>query len=1033
MKIAELSVKHYQFTVLMFAMLAVLGVTSWLSIPRGEDPTFPAPNYTVVAVYPGANPTDLEQLVVDKIEERVKELDDLKEMKSSIRDGLATVQLEFEPSVDADRKYDEVVREVNALRPELPAELARLSVEKYSSDNVNIAQVALVSERAPWSDLQDAAERLEERLEAVPGVRGAETWGFPSREVQVQLDLGRLSELALPVSRVVGAIGGEAANIPAGSVDVGRRRFNVKTDGAYADIEEVRNTVVGGTPNALVRLRDVATVSWGYADPTHLARWNGRRAVWVTVTQQPGENIQRVRDRMWAAMDVFEKSLPPGMTLQRSFDQARNVSARLTRLGEDFAIALLLVLVTLLPLGTRASLVVMVSIPLSLAIGVALLDATGYSVNQLSIVGAVIALGLLVDDSIVVIENIARHLREGRSRRDAAIDATRQIGIAVLGSTATLVFAFAPLLFLPGLPGRYIRSLPITVIYTVVASLFVSITIIPWLASLILREQEDARGNVFLRWFERGIHATYAPVLDRALARPRITLAIAAALVAVSVALVPVVGFSLFPKAGTPRFLVHVETPEGASLDETDRAARFAERVLATEPRVKTVLTNVGRDNPQIYYNVIPRNENASAAQLFVLLDTYDATRTPPMLDSLRSKLASYAGARIELREFENGPPIDAPIAMRLSGESLDTLRFLASRVEQTLTGVAGTQYVVNPLRVNRTDLHLTLDRQKAGLLGVSSVEVDRTLRLAIAGLTAGELRTPDGDAHDVIVRLARSGRPTPELLDRVYVTSQNGGQVPLGQIARLEFRASPPLIQHHDRERSVTVTSQVRTGFNTDRVTKAALAKLAALELPVGYRLEAAGEIESRESSFGGIGSAVVIATFMILAILVLEFRTFRSTLIVGSVIPLGVVGGIVALWLTGNTLSFTAMIGFVALVGIEIKTSILLVDFTNQLRAQGVPLHDAIRKAGEVRFLPIVLTTLTAIGGLLPLALQGSALYSPLAWVIIGGLVSSTLLARLVTPVMYTLLAPAEETQSARARSGSREWLASGAGATM
>jgi multidrug efflux pump subunit AcrB len=270
-------------------------------------------------------------------------------------------------------------------------------------------------------------------------------------------------------------------------------------------------------------------------------------------------------------------------------------------------------------------------------------------------------------------------------------------------------------------------------------------------------------------------------------------------------------------------------------------------------------------------------------------------------------------------------------------------------------------------------------------------------------------------------------------VLDRIYVASQNGAQVPLGQLARLEFRASPPLIQHHDRERSVTVTSQVRTGYNTDRVTKAALAQLVGLQLPAGYQLAAAGEIESRQDSFGGIGSAVVIATFMILAILVLEFRTFRSTLIVASVIPLGVVGGIVALWLTGNTLSFTAMIGFVALVGIEIKTSILLVDFTNQLRAQGVPLHDAIRKAGEVRFLPIVLTTLTAIGGLLPLALQGSALYSPLAWVIIGGLVSSTLLARLVTPVMYTLLAPAEETQSARARSGSREWLASGAGATM
>src|SRR4030095_14879589 len=269
MKIAEMSVKHYQFTVLMFAMLVVLGVTSWLSIPRGEDPTFPAPNFTIIAVYPGANPTDLEQLVVDKIEERVKELEDIKEMRATVRDGLATVSVEFEPSVDADRKYDEVVREVNALGPDLPPERPPPTVEKFNVDNVNIVQVALVSERAPWHELQDLAERLEDRLGAFPGGRGAETWGSPRREVQVQLALGRLSELKLPVSQVLGAIGSEAANVPAGSVDVGRRRFNVKTDGTYADIEEVRNTVVGGSPGALVRLRDVATVSWGYADPTH--------------------------------------------------------------------------------------------------------------------------------------------------------------------------------------------------------------------------------------------------------------------------------------------------------------------------------------------------------------------------------------------------------------------------------------------------------------------------------------------------------------------------------------------------------------------------------------------------------------------------------------------------------------------------------------------------------------------------------------------------------------------------------------------
>jgi len=1008
-KISDFSVKNYQFTVVLFAMLVALGLSSWFAIPRAEDPTFPVPIYSVVAIYPGASPDDVEQLVVEPIEEKLGELDDLKDLKTTVRDGLAVVRAEFETSVDADRKYDEVVREINALRGSLPADLRSVEVRKTTSADVNIVQIALVSEIASYHTLDQLAKRLEDRIEAVPGVRGAERWGAPEREIRVSLDLGRLGQIGIPVSRVLAAIGSDNANIPGGSVDVGARRFNVKSGADYETPDEVRATVIGAADGQIVRVSDVASVEWAYADPTHITRYNGKRAVFVTATQQEGRNIADVRDGIYDLLDRFERTLPRSVVLERGFDQAKNVSNRLSRLGTDFAIAIALVLVTLLPLGLRAASIVMISIPLSLAIGVTLLRFTGFSLNQLSIVGFVIALGLLVDDSIVVVENIARFLREGRSRRDAAIMATKQIAIAVLGCTATLVFAFLPLLFLPGLPGRYIRSMPITVVYTVLASLLVSLTIIPWLSSLIMKEEKDEHGGRMFRLLDRGIHASYAPLLHRALGRPVSTLAIAGGLFVASLALIPAVGFSLFPKAGTPQFVVHIETPDGASLDETDRAARFAERVMSARREVKSIFTNVGRDNPEIYYNVVPRNENASAGQLFVLLHEYEPRHTPAMFDTLRAALAEYPGARIELREFENGPPIDAPIAIRVSGPDLDTLRLLARQVERALVSTDGTQYVNNPLRLDRTDLVVDLNREKAGLLGIPSVEVERTLRLGIAGLAAGHFRDASGDERDITVRLPHEGRPSAEALGRVYLTSASGAQVPLRQIANVRFASTPPLIQHHDEERAITVTSWVRSGFNTDRVTRSVLAALDSVRVPDGYAFTAAGEIESRQDSFGGIGSAIIVAVFMILAILVLEFRTFKSTLIVASVIPLGLVGGLVALFITGNTLSFTAMIGFVALVGIEIKTSILLVDFTNQLRDGGMALDDAIQRAGEVRFVPIVLTTLTAIGGLLPLALEGSSLYSPLAWVIIGGLVSSTILSRLVTPVMYKLLPPA------------------------
>ena len=1011
MKLTAFAVKHWQFTVILFTMLAALGLTSLATIPRGEDPPIDFPTFTVVAVYPGANPSDLERLVVKQIEDTLHRLDDVKNITSHIRAGVARIEIEFDPNQDADKKYDDVVREVNALRPELP-DLVQLKIYKASTLDVNIVQVALVSDLAPYRLLDSLGEQLEDRLSALPGVRTAERWGAPQRQVDVTMDLGRLAQFHLPVGQVLSAIGGESADIPGGDADLGQKSFSVRSSGGYETLAQVRSTVVRGGNGKLVHVGDVAQVAWGYGDSTYRARFNGRRAVFVTATQRAGTTVQAVRNEIYAELARFERELPAGVALSRGFDQAANVSHRLGRLGEDFLIALGLVLLTLLPLGPRAAAVVMISIPLSLAMALTGLEWTGFTLNVLTIVGMVIALGLLVDDSIVVVENITRFRRVGHSRIDAAILATKQIWVAVLGATATLVFSFVPLLFLPGGPGRYIRSLPVAVIATVLASLFVSLTIIPWLSSLLLGKDEGPEGNRFLRAFEHGIHASYAPLLERALRRPAWVLAISGAFVAASFALVPVVGFSLFPKAETPQFRVDITAPEGASIAATDSATRYAERVLRKTPGVKAIYASVGHDNPRVYYNVASRTDDPRIGQLFVLLDHYEPSRTPQLFDSLRAEFRVYPGAEIALREFENGPPIDAPIAMRIEGPSLDSLGMIATQVEQLVKETPGTQYVTNPVRLARTDLRVAIDRAKAGLLGIPTVEIDRTVRLGLAGLEAGTLRESDGESRPVVVRVARDGsRPAPADLERVYVSSTNGRLAPLAQVATVRFERAVSEIQRHNRIRSVTITSNVQTGYNTDRVTRLVVAKLRKVVLPTGYRIVAAGEIESRQESFGGVGGAIIVATFAILAILVLEFRTFRSTLIVASVIPLGLAGGVLALFAVGQTLSFAATIGFVALIGIEIKTSILLVDLTNRLRTEGMDLEAAIRRAGEVRFLPIVLTSLTAIGGLLPIALQGSGLYSPLAWVIIGGLVSSTLLARIVTPVMYKLLAPRVE----------------------
>jgi multidrug efflux pump subunit AcrB len=650
----------------------------------------------------------------------------------------------------------------------------------------------------------------------------------------------------------------------------------------------------------------------------------------------------------------------------------------------------------------------MVSIPLSLSFGLACLYFLDYSLNQLSIAGFVVALGLLVDDSIVVVENIARHMRMGQSRIQAALAGTKQIFVAILGCTATLIFAFLPLLALPGTPGKFIRVLPMAVVATIIGSLILALFIIPFIASRVLTE--STHENVFLKRVMAVIHNYYRPALHWCLARPKLT--VAAALggsLLLSALLVPLLGSSLFPKADTPQFLIQVESPNGTSLAETDRALRFVEDDLAHMPEVKTWFSNLGHGNPQIYYNHIQKNDAANYAEVFVQLHEYDTNETPEKMQQLRARLSRYPGARIYVHEFANGPPISAPISIRVIGPDLAVIESLTHKVEEMVKATPGTRDVKNPLNVARTNLKLRIDSRKAQQLGVQTAELDRAVRLSVAGVPVGTYKDTTGEQYPIVVRTPISQQAEFGALEQVRVPTLGGSTLPLSQLASLEFEKAPTLIQRFNRERAMTIDADAREGYNVGGLTKSITKQLDAMQWPRGYHYSLGGEKEASEKAFGGIGIAIIVAIFGIFAILVLEFGNFKSTLIVLTVVPLGVFGGLLMLLLSGNDISFVASIGFVALVGIEIKNSILLVDFTNQLREQGMPLDEAIEQAGEIRFLPILLTSATAIGGLLPLALQNIGLYSPMSWVIIGGLITSTLLARLVTPVMYKLIPPA------------------------
>ena len=1007
-------VHNYQFTLVVFIAVLILGLNALINMPRAEDPPFGAPIFTVVAVYPGTSPSDMEELVADPIEAEIYKLADIKKINTTIKDGLMVMLVEFNFGVDVEARNNDVIREINKLRSTLPEGIISLDINKAASSDVAILQTAIISETAPMQELKTLAETLEKDLERIRDIKWVEIQGAPEQKIRIEIDLDRMASYRIGLNQVIGLIQANNINIPGGDIDIGKRKYNIKSSASYKSTEEIMHTVVNTNQEGrITRLKDIANIYISDEDRDHITRYNGERAIWVVTAMKDKRNIIQVRQEMQQVLDRFTGSLPENIRIAQAFDQETGVKKRLAGLGKDFVIAILLVMLTLLPLGTRASMVVMISIPLSLSIGIFLLDLLGYTLNQLSIVGMVVALGLLVDDSIVVVENIERYMRKGISAREAAISATNHIMVAIIGCTMTLILAFLPLAHLPEGSGDFIRSLPMAVMLTVLASLFVSVTIIPFLSSVLLRAHEEDshnKGNFFFRSFKNYVNSPYQRLLAWCMSHPYKTLAGAAIIFTSSLLLIPVLGFSLFPASEKPIVVVDITTEPGSNLNHTDRLIRKVENVIMNNPEVKRIGSNAGKGNPRIYYNEFQKQNASNVGQIMIYMD--DNAKVPEIQafsDKLRKQLDGFAGARIEVKRFQQGPPVTAPVEMRIIGSNLDTLEAISTRVESIMKNTEGTLYVKNDLKFKTTDINLKINRDKAGLYGITTGEVAKTIRLAMAGLDITELRTEDSDEMKVQVSIAKNTENALENFDRIHITSLGGELIPLNNLAKIVTAPAPPLILHYNKERYALVSCFTATGYNTERVTDEILKKIEnEIQLPDGYRLKAAGERESREESFGGIGTIIILTVFGLLGILILEFRTIKSTLIVLSVIPLGMVGALLALYFTGETLSFVATVGIIALAGIEIKNSILLVDYTNGLRARGVSLYDAVMDGAETRFLPILLTALTAIGGLTPLFLERSPLISPLAIVIIGGLISSILMGRLVTPVLYYLLPP-------------------------
>ncbi len=1009
MKITKQAIQNHQFSVVVVLLLLLAGIFSFLSMPRTENPEILVPGATVVIIYPGTGPTDLEELVAVPVEDALNEIDDIKQLNTDISDGLVSISIEFFYGTDPDDKYDKILQQINDVKGDLPSDIYEILTLQWTPSDVAMMQLAMVSENADYRLLHEKAERLKEDLKRINAVKKVEIVACPEQDVLVSLDMEKMALMNITIDHVMNAIASNNANIPGGSVKLSDKSFGIKSSGSYQNLREIQNTVINSYEGRLIYLNNIAEVTFAFEDEIHIARLNGTNAIYLTINQKEGKNIFHTRDDIEEVLSGFKAGLDGDILLKTVFDQSVDVGERVNGFLKNLFQGIILVgTIILLALGFRSSVVVMISIPFSILIGLLIVDYLGFGLEQMTIAGLVVALGLLVDNSIVMIENINRYIQKGQPLAEAAVNAAREIGWPIISATVTTLLAFIPIAMMPETTGEFIRGLPVTVVATLVVSLILALTLTPLLSTWFFKtkkipvERSSRKKKTLL---DRFIDGPYRNTLQWVLKNRWSSVSIAIVVFLISMYCFQFVGVSFFPKAEKPMLMIEIETPEGTNIDGTDNVVRKVEQVLDTIDMISSYASNIGHGNPRIYYNVSSHNYASNYSDILVKTDFYEMEAFSNLIGRLRTYLKDIPGANIAVKEFEQGPDSDAPIMVYLKGDDLDVLEEISTEFENLLNSQPGAVNIESNMSKLRTNLYFNINKEKASMYGVPVIEIDKTIRAAVAGLSVSKFRDKEGKEYNIVVRFPEKDDIKVEDFDNIYVKSLSGRLIPLKHLSTLEFKKEPGNLSRFDLQRCVILSGYVDKNGNIDAIMAPVLEKLEHYNFPSGYSYHIGGELESRNDSFGGMQMAVIIALISIFAVLVLQFKSYIQPLIIFSAIPLAIIGSVWALFISGFTFSFTAFIGLTSLVGIVINNSIILVDFTNQLKQEGKTTQEALQIAGETRFTPIILTTLTTVGGLLPLTLQGGTMWAPMGWTIIGGLLVSTFLTLLIVPALYSL----------------------------
>ncbi len=1016
-----------QVVYLLTTLVVVLGLSSLLRMPRREDPKITIRQGLVLALYPGATAEQVERQVAEPIERRLFSHSEVKKAKTytTSRPGALVANVELNDNVrDPDRFWAMLRHDLNETRvQELPAGVVGPIV---NADFGDVVAVLLTVHGPPGRygsrELASFLDRIEDAVRTLPDVSKIKRYGEQPEEIAVTARPERLAQYGVTTAQLAGALRARNAVVDGGTVEAGASDVRIRSSGAFAAEQDIGalqvGTGVGSTP---VTLRDVATVERRYVDPTFVARVDNQPVALLSIEAQEGRNLVAVGASINAKLAAVRATLPADVAIDLIADQPSGVQHRVLGFGREFTIAVVaVILVTVLLLPLRVAAIAATAIPITVAVTVAALNAIGVELHQMSFAGLVVALGMVVDDAIVIADNYVELLDHGVPRREAAWRSASDLAIPVLGATLTIVASFLPLaILLPGTTGEFIRALPLTVSVALLCSYAVAMLLTPLLCLAFIAtglRPHAAAGETRRRIDPLGaMQRLYERTMRLAMPRTALTLGLSAAAFVAGVAMLRVIPMRFFPAAERAQFVVDVWMPEGTRFEATDSVVQ---RLVANVRRVdgvRAVGSFTGGGSPRFYYNVNPEPPATNYGQLVV--NTAEIDGTPALAASLHARLAALAPeATVVVKELQQGAALPAPIEVRYSGPELVQLRRLADSARAVLESTSGSEYVTSNWRDDRYGVRVDLRRETATRLGITDADVAQQLAGDFDGASASTYY--EGDRRiDVRMRLDGASRRGVGDVRDAYVTSPvTGGRLPLREVADVRPEWQPSRIVRRNGVRTVTVQSFARPGVLASTVLAAALPRLQAVPLPSGYTMTLGGEVENQAEVQGPMSIALSTSLLGIFVILFLQFRNARHPLIIMVSIPLAVFGSALGLVLTRNPFGFTAQLGLTALTGVVVRNAIILVDYIIARRAAGESLHDAALDAGRRRLRPIFLTTVAAAVGVVPLIVSGSSLWSPLASVLAVGLVCSMVFTLVVVPVLYVLIESRREERAAR-----------------